>query len=210
MAAIAAVTTIKRGRKFDQVLEGARTIFVRDGFEGANVDHIAAAAGVSKATLYSYFPDKRVLFVEVAKRECQRQADEAEALITAKAPPDCVLPQAARRIIDFFLSEFGRAVFRICVAEADRFPELGQQFYESGPALIRERIATYLNGAVARGELAIDDIYLAADQFAELCKADIFSSVCFGIQREFSEADRARVADGAVSTFLARYGVKKP
>lgn len=209
MASIANVVSIKRGRKFEQALEGARAIFLRDGFEGANVDDIAAAAGVSKATLYSYFPDKRILFVEVAKRECQRQADEAEALIPPKAPPESVLPEAARRIIDFSLSEFGRAVFRICVAESDRFPELGQQFYDSGPALVRERIASYLNGAVARGELVIDDVHLAADQFAELCKADIFPSVCFGIKRDFSEADRARVADGAVSMFLARYGAKR-
>lgn len=205
MAVAAEVVNIKRGRKFDQVVEGARTVFMRDGFEGANVDDIAAASGVSKATLYSYFPDKRVLFVEIAKRECQRQADEAEALITLTAPPSCVLPEAANRIIDFFLSEFGRAVFRICIAESERFPELGQQFYASGPAIIRDRLASYLNGAVARGELVIDDVYLAADQFAELCKADIFPSVCFGVKRDFSEADRRRVADGAVSMFLARY-----
>ena len=61
MAAVVEAIHIKRGRKFDQVLEGARTVFMRDGFEGANVDDIAASAGVSKATLYSYFPDKRVL-----------------------------------------------------------------------------------------------------------------------------------------------------
>ncbi|MEZ5779132.1 MAG: TetR/AcrR family transcriptional regulator [Paracoccaceae bacterium] len=209
MAALAEVVTIKRGRKFDQVLDGARTVFLRDGFEGASVDDIAAEAGVSKATLYSYFPDKRVLFVEVAKSECRRQADEAEALITLTAPPECVLPEAARRIIDFSLSEFGRSVFRICVAEAERFPELGQEFYESGPALVRERIAAYLNGAVARGELAIDDVYLAADQFAELCKADIFPSVCFGIKRDFPEPERHRVAKGAVEMFMARYGVRR-
>ena len=68
---------IRKGRKFDQVLEGARAIFMRDGFEGASVDDIAREAGVSKATLYSYFPDKRLLFMEVAKAECNRQADEA-------------------------------------------------------------------------------------------------------------------------------------
>ncbi len=209
MAATAEVVTIKRGRKFNQVLEGARTVFLRDGFEGASVDDIAAEAGVSKATLYSYFPDKRMLFIEVAKGECRRQADEAEALVALSAPPECVLPEAARRIIDFSLSEFGRSVFRICVAEAERFPGLGQEFYDSGPGLVRQRIAAYLNGAVARGELAIDDVYLAADQFAELCKADIFSCVCYGIKRDFSEAERARVARGAVEMFLARYGVKR-
>lgn len=202
------VLAIRKGRKFDQVLEGARTIFLRDGFEGASVDDIARAADVSKATLYSYFPDKRMLFVEVAKRECRRQADEALQLVALTAPPDCVLPEAARRIIDFFLSEFGRSVFRICVAEANRFPELGQQFYESGPALIRDRIAAYLDGAVARGELVIDDTLLAADQFAELCKAGIFPSVIFGVQLTFTDADRDRVGRSAVEMFLARYGVK--
>ena len=64
-----------------------------------------------------------------------------------------------------------------------------------------------MNGAVARGELVIDDVFLAADQFAELCKADIFPAVIFGIRGDFTEADRDRVADGAVSMFLARYGV---
>ena len=204
------LVTIRKGRKLDQVLEGARTIFMRDGFEGASVDDIARAADVSKATLYSYFADKRLLFVEVAKRECQRQADEALELVGLTAHPDCVLPEAARRIIDFFLSEFGRSVFRICVAEAVRFPELGQQFYESGPALVRDRIATYLDGAVARGELVIDDTLLAADQFAELCKAGIFPSVIFGVKLTFTPADRDRVGTSAVEMFLARYGVKGP
>ncbi|MGB7321089.1 MAG: TetR/AcrR family transcriptional regulator [Albidovulum sp.] len=208
MTNAAPVLAPKRGRKYDQVLEGARRVFMRDGFDGANVDDIAAEANVSKATLYSYFPDKKILFIEVAKAESKRQADEAEALVTLTAPPACVLPVAARRIIDFFLSDFGRATFRICVAEAERFPGLGQEFYDSGPGLIRERLATYLNGAVERQELVIDDIYLAADQFAELCKANIFPCVCFGIKLDYSEADRARVANGAVSTFMARYGVK--
>lgn len=64
---------VTRGRKFLQVL-GARTIFLRDGFEGAAVDDIAREAGVSKATLYSYFPDKRVMFMEVFRSELARGA----------------------------------------------------------------------------------------------------------------------------------------
>lgn len=206
MPAPAQIATIKRGRKFDQVLEGARTVFLRDGFEGASVDDIAAEAGVSKATLYSYFPDKRILFLEVAKQESRRQADEAEVLVKLTAPPDCVLPEAARRIIAFTVSDLGLAVFRLCVAESDRFPDLGREFYASGPALVRDRLATYLNGAVARGELVIDDVYLAADQFAALCKAGIFLAVSFGVQRHYTEAEKERVAKGAVEMFLARYG----
>ena len=65
-----AAPIVRKGRKFDQVLEGARSVFMADGFEGASVDDIARAAGVSKAPLYSYFPDKRLLCVEVATQEC--------------------------------------------------------------------------------------------------------------------------------------------
>ena len=47
---------LRKGRKVDQVLAGAREIFLRDGFEGASVDDIARASGVSKATLYTFTP----------------------------------------------------------------------------------------------------------------------------------------------------------
>jgi len=199
------VVALRRGRKFDQVVEGARTVFLRDGYEGASVDDIARAAGVSKATLYSYFTDKRALFVEIARRECRRQADEAEALVDMTAAPEVVLHHAARRIIDFWLSGFGISVFRICVAEAERFPELGREFYDSGPGLLRERLAGYLSGAVERGQLRIADIQLAADQFPELCKADVFPAACFGIARTYDEADRDRLARAATEMFLTYY-----
>ena len=196
---------IRRGRKFDQVLSGAREIFLRDGFEGASVDDIARAAGVSKATLYSYFPDKRLLFLEVAKAECRRAADEAEALIDDNAPVATVLRLAGERIVAFAQSDFGQRMFRMCVAESDRFPALGEAFYESGPQLIRERLTVFLSKAVARGEVRIDDLNLAADQFAQLCKADLHDRVIFG--RGAADArDVARVVEGAVAMFMARYG----
>ena len=201
-----AVQEIRRGRKFDQVLQGAREVFLRDGFEGASVDDIAREAGVSKATLYSYFPDKRLLFMEVARTECRRAADEAEALIDEAAPVAEVLRLAAERIVAFAQSAFGQRMFRMSVAESDRFPALGAAFYESGPLLIRDRLAVYLGKAVARGELAIADLELAADQFAQLCKADLHDRAIFGIDQTTAPRDVARVVEGAVAMFMARYG----
>lgn len=202
----AAAEQVKKGRKFAQVLEGAREVFLADGFEGASVDTIARAAGVSKATLYSYFPDKRLLFMEVARCECGRQADEAVHLMDLTAPPRTVLTEAATRMVDFFLSDFGLRVFRICVAESDRFPELGHEFYDSGPALVKKRLVGYFSDAVARGELAIDNLDLAAAQFMELCKANLFPRLVFGVGGPATAEDRRQVIDGAVDLFLARYG----
>ena len=199
-------STIKKGRKFEQVLEGAREVFMADGFEGASVDDIAKAAKVSKATLYSYFPDKRRLFMEVAKIECRRQADTALETIDMTAPVADVLHDIAMQIVTFVVSDTGQRVFRICVGESDRFPDLGREFYESGPALVRNRIADYLKRACAQGALQIEDVGLAADQFAELCKADLFPRMMFSVQSTFTTAEKNRVVTSAVQMFMARYG----
>lgn len=196
---------IKKGRKFDQVLEGAREIFMRDGFEGASVDDIARAAQVSKATLYSYFPDKRLLFSEVARLECNRQAEEALELIGDSAPVEEMLREAANRVVRFFLSDFGQQVYRICVSESHRFPELGCRFYESGPALLRERLASIMQCYVEKGALRIDDLELAASQFGELCKSDLFVRRLCGVETHCSEQEIDRVVTGVVDMFLARY-----
>jgi TetR/AcrR family transcriptional repressor of mexJK operon len=200
---------VRKGRKYDQVLEGARSIFLRDGFDGASVDDIAREAGVSKATLYSYFPDKRLLFMEVAKAECGRQADEAMQLIDDSAPVAEVLTLAAERITGFMMSEFGQRIYRMCVAESDRFPGLGAEFYNSGPMLVRERLSEYLISARARGALEVQDVSLAADQFVQLCKASIHERQIFGLGGTITAANVRQVIDGAVSMFLAAYGPRQ-
>ena len=194
------------GRKVDQVIAGAREVFMRAGFEGASVDEIAREAGVSKATLYSYFSDKRLLFMEVAKAECRAQTEAATHEIDFSAPPRDVLTQAATRMTRFFLSDVGQQVYRIVVAESGRFPELGREFWESGPKLVRDVLTHYLEAAAARGELRIDDLELAADQFPELCKAGLHLRMAIGLQTKFADAEIDRVIAGAVDTFMARYG----
>lgn len=200
------VATIKRGRKFDQVLEGARTVFLAGGYEGASVDAIARAAGVSKATLYAYFPDKKLLFMEVAKAECASQIGEAREILSPDATPADALRAAGYRITGFVTSEFGQSIFRMCVAESERFPELGREFFRTGPAVFREQMCDYFRIAVARGDLVIDDLMLAAEQFVELCHAVLFVELVFGVREGATKAEIARVVEGAVETFMARYG----
>ncbi|MEL7343497.1 MAG: TetR/AcrR family transcriptional regulator [Pseudomonadota bacterium] len=194
------------GRKVEQVLQGAAKVFLRDGFEGASVDDIAREAGVSKATLYSYFADKRVLFLEVARLECARQTDAAVTELDFAWPPRVALRHAAAKMMAFFLSDFGRQVYRVCVAESERFPELAREFYYSGPMRGQMALKTYLEMAVARGDLLVDDFELAAAQFPALCKAELHYKLTFGIQTRFEQSELDRIAESAIDMFLARYG----
>ena len=50
--------------KEELILQGALQVFMTQGYTAASMDRIAAAAGVSKSTLYSYFRDKEGLFVQ--------------------------------------------------------------------------------------------------------------------------------------------------
>ncbi len=200
---------VKRGRKYGQVVAGAREIFMQEGFEGASVDAIAKAAGVSKATLYSYFADKRQLFLEVARCECERQSEQARALAQTGRTVRETLTDIAQRLTGFMLSEFGQSVFRLCAAEAERFPELGRAFYRSGPEQARRSIAEFFRKAVEAGELDIEDCDFAAEQFTELCKAHLWSRLMFNMISEVTEADVERIITSAVEMFLARYGTAK-
>jgi TetR/AcrR family transcriptional regulator, mexJK operon transcriptional repressor len=199
---------IKKGRKFDQVIEGARSVFMREGYEGASVDVIARDAGVSKATLYSYFPDKQHLFLAVLETECAQQAEVEFLADTGDLTVDETLHVICKTLITFFLSRFGQDMFRVCVAEAQRFPALGRAFYESGPKKWGRKIARYLDSPKARQSLEVPDSLLAADQLAQLCRADLMLKVLFGIEKDPSPEEIDRIAAEAVKTFLARY--KRP
>ena len=124
------------------------------------------------------------------------------------APVAEVLRLAAGKIIAFITSDLGQRIYRIAVSEAENFPSLAHEFYHSGPLLIRARLTHYLRCAMSRAELAIDDVDLAADQFAQLCKADLHDRLIFGASPCCTPKDAQRIIDGAVAMFMARYGVR--
>jgi hypothetical protein len=96
-------------------------------------------------------------------------------------------------------------MFRVCIAESGRFPDIGTSFYAAGPARAHARLVEFFEAAGGSGELTIDDPATAADQFAALCKAGLFLRALLGAPQP-TEAEVARIAEEAVRTFLARYG----
>src|SRR4051812_22531524 len=58
-----------------QILEGARAVFLAQGFDAASMNDIARKAGVSKGTLYVYFKSKEELFEAITEQQCRVQAE---------------------------------------------------------------------------------------------------------------------------------------
>lgn len=192
-------------RKVEQILCGARAAFVELGYEGTTVDEIARRAKVSKPTLYAHLGDRRAIFAAVLRREFETQARDIFAETPPEAPVQASLQAIAEHYIAFLVSEPAQEIFRVVVAESHRFPDLGRAFYESGPGLGVARLAKYLNAVAARGDLAIDDVELAAHQFTELCRADLFYRRLL-LGRAVNKLEIGKVAAASVKVFLAAYG----
>lgn len=195
--------------KQEKILDAAWQVFMDRGFEGASMDEIVRISGVSKPTLYRYFPDKRHLYSAIFTRECDRYAaqlfpPELDAADVAEA-----LEQIARLYLKRLLSPQAQSAFRLAVGGALQFPDLARAFYATGPARGARHLEPLLSNFVARGDLEIDDIPLAAAQFLELCKADQFYKKVLAMIDTPAPAEIDRVAKGAVKVFMRAYGAQR-
>ncbi|MBE9063887.1 TetR/AcrR family transcriptional regulator [cf. Phormidesmis sp. LEGE 11477] len=190
--------------KAQQILEGARTVFLESGYEGASTIKIAHEAGVSKGTLYNYFPDKEKLFMAVMEGECKKQAAAIFEVEDLSASIEITLRELAQNYVGLCFSPFIH-IYLLAITEASRFPALARAFYDSGPQLAFRRLTQLLAGAAAKGELKIDDLDLAAHQFSQLCKADLFEKRLFQVKLSATAEDINYIADSAVDAFLQLY-----
>ena len=78
-----------------QILDGARRVFLADGFDGASMNDIARVAGVSKGTLYVYFDSKEALFEALIREDRKQQAERI--VISRPTPPIRARPLAGLR-----------------------------------------------------------------------------------------------------------------
>ena len=138
------------GAKRRQILDGARRVFLSTGFDGASMNEVARAAGVSKGTLYVYFASKQELFAALLRDE---KREQAEQLCRYQDGPDlrANLQAYGVRLAELLLRPESVAHLRTVMAVAPKFPEIGRAFYEAGPETGRRRLARYLDREVEAG-----------------------------------------------------------
>jgi AcrR family transcriptional regulator len=188
-----------------QIVEGARAMFLAQGFDAASMMDIAREAGVSKGTLYVYFKNKEELFAEIVKLECISHAEGTFVLDPAEHDIEKVLTRIGTDYLNFLCTPEKAATLRIVIGIADRKPEIGKVFYETGPAQGINRLEAYLKAQVDAGVVAIEDCRLAAAQFLCLCQATLFKPVLFNFAPMPKPARIEHVVAGAVRVFAAAY-----
>jgi AcrR family transcriptional regulator len=213
----AMLDSLRRGRppagqdpaKRKQIIDGARRVFIEMGFDAASMNDITREAGVSKGTIYVYFANKEELFEALIEEErCAIFNDLYHALEQGGELRETLIRYGialATKITSDKVTRAQRTVIGIC----ERIPELGARFYERGPKNGHARLMEFLRRAIDRGEIAVDNIELAAYQLTDLCLSGYYRQRLFGYRTEAPHADeiRATVTAG-VDVFLRAYPAK--
>jgi AcrR family transcriptional regulator len=188
-----------------QIMEGAREVFLSQGFDAASVGEIARRARVSKGTLYAYFDSKERLFEAIAREECGAQAETVFTLDPEDHDVEAVLTRLGASFVKFLCRPGAMSPLRTVIAISDRMPEIGREFYETGPAEGVRKLCHYLQSQVAAGILIIEDCEVAAAQFLDSCVATILKPLLFNASDAPSDERIGHVVGIAVQTFLAAY-----
>lgn len=131
-----------------ELLDAALELFVEKGFAASRSEEVARRAGVSKGTLYLYYPSKEELFKAVVRQKLTQLIAEGQGLVGKFEGSTSDLLRTLMRI---WWEQFGATpaagIHKVVIAEVRNFPELAQ-FYVDEVILPADRL---LSSAVERG-----------------------------------------------------------
>lgn len=134
--------------KRSAILSGAMQEFLAQGYAATTMDRVAAAAKVSKATVYSHFKDKEGLFVALVQQLQEKKFQVVYGSPEGKrlqGPPRQVLHHLASNMLENIIEDKPfQAFMRLIIGESGRFPELARAFSHNTPRLFLSSLKDYL------------------------------------------------------------------
>jgi TetR/AcrR family transcriptional regulator, mexJK operon transcriptional repressor len=150
------------------ILDAAERLFVADGYELTSVDAIAAAAGVSKRTVYDHFGDKRTLFQGVLARVSETLSATVRAAIDQEIVPGRDLREAltafAMRVVTEAFPSSHYVTFRRLSSQGPPTPNLPEAMRDHPERMLENRFTEL----AADGEIHAADIRRATQHFTAL------------------------------------------
>ncbi|HEX3969770.1 MAG TPA: TetR/AcrR family transcriptional regulator [Stellaceae bacterium] len=141
-----------------EILAAALECFAKGGFAGTRMDDVAAAAGVTKGTLYLYFPNKQALFEAVVRGAMLPVLDMAQEHIAQSRA-------SASELLEWMLQRWQEtslpaqcAITKIIIAEAGSFPDLARFYLDEVVTRGMRMVRSIIQLGIARGEFRAVDI----------------------------------------------------
>lgn len=191
-----------------RILEVAGKMFLDQGFGGVSMDAIAEAAPVSKPTLYSHFKDKEALFLAVVEPRCQAMYEHLEASSKTEGGVEEAMFHIGMDFLELALSPEAISVHRTIMGEAQKFPALGQIFYEAGPKRSLALLSAYFQAQHDAGVLNVPDPHLSASVFISMLKGYPHMQLLLGLKKTVTRKEREAHVRYVVNIFINGHRLK--
>lgn len=143
----------RKDKRPSEIVEAARNVFLDRGFGAAKVEEIAQRAGVSKGTVYLYFPTKEALFEAVMRTNVLSVLDGAAGMLAAG---DLPAPVQLRLLLETVYREMvgtdRRRLMHLIIAEGPHFPALLDFYHREVVSRGVGLIGEVLRRGIERGE----------------------------------------------------------
>jgi AcrR family transcriptional regulator len=140
-----------------EIVEAALACFNERGFAATRLEEVAARAGVTKGTIYLYFPSKEDLFKEAVRGALVPNIERLEAQLAE--------PVAATVLLQHLVMTWGAVVAsplsvipKLVIAEAGNFPDLARFYLDTVVHRARDLVAAILRRGIEQGEFRPVDV----------------------------------------------------
>ena len=162
-AAEASGATSSRQRRKEarpqELLDAALALFVERGFAATRSEDVAARAGVSKGTLYLYYPSKEELLKEVIRANVINQIAEGEEIIRRFEGPT---PELLALVLRMWWDRIGETpasgIIKLMTSEVRNFPEVAQFYVDEVVMPSNRMLGQVVQRGVDRGEFRAVDV----------------------------------------------------
>jgi len=191
--------------KREAILDGAVKCFLEHGYAATSMDSVAAAASVSKATIYAHFSSKADLFAAVISRRCEDDLVGDDHWPEIGDDAQATLMQLGRLVLSFMIAPNTLAIHRVVVAEAARQPDLANAFWVAGPGRACDKLFQLFAELDQKKLLRIPDPKVAALTFVNMLKAEVFFCRLLGLPEGTERMGVDQTIETAVALIMKGY-----
>ena len=151
----------------EQIIQAAFQLFGERGLANTRLQDIAEHAGVSKGTIYLYFPNKEELFREMIRQTAVAAIERAEQSMP-QGTPSAVLLAYMRGYWEFVRSPVFSTIYRLVLGELHQFPDLAKFYADNVVQRGLRLIAGLVQRGIDSGDFREIDPMIAARMLAAL------------------------------------------
>ncbi|EGU46331.1 transcriptional regulator [Vibrio ichthyoenteri ATCC 700023] len=197
--------------KQEDIIKSAIEVFSQKGFEQASMEGISKHAGVSKRTLYKYYPNKDALFEVIVDRLMCRFDDQGDLKFEPSVSMSQQLTELTLKQMCYINTEDFQVTARLVIAECIRCPIASKMLMQKFAAIEDSYgLHQWIEQGIKAEMLTVANVALAAEQFIGSIKAVVFWPQLLAHQPPPSCAELRHAVESAVHCFVTAYASDKP